>query len=472
MTPEPAGAAQNGQAVTGPQQVARWISRCRRRLAAGRFLQLAADWLLVYLFVFGTIVLTVRLGAAWLWPNVLWLGLAVVPVLALAWWKSREGRFTERESVALLDRRLGAGGLLMTLVETPDGRWSGQLPAATRQWLDSLPKVRPSRFFRTVLLPAAFAVGACFVPLREGRSGPHLESTVGQQAATDLESSLELLEDAQLIEKEEQEELREEIEQLAAETGSKPLTHEKWETVDSLRERLQMKVAGASMSVSQAREAASLLGRALGEKGSLLTVEQQDQLSKELLEALKKLSPDGSFSGAGGDLASELQRLTKNGQLQLPQDAAARQQMLDQLQDYLDQQEQKLAQLREKVGQGGQCEGGQCQNPGGQKMANGNRPGRGGVTRGRGDADMTWGDESDRQGTKFKETILPPGFADQPGQMVLGESAREPEVDPAAVAARGEQRLSDPSAGRATWNRRLRPRHRQAVRNYFDSREQ
>ena len=466
---------QSGPERSGGLSVRRWIDRYRRRLAAGRFLQVAADWLTLYLFVFGTAVLLVRLAFPALWPHVLWLGAAAVPVVACAWWWSRRDRFTEAESVALLDRRLGAGGLLMTLAETPDERWSGRLPSVTRDWLDSLPRVRPARFARMVLLPAVFALGACFVPLREAHTGPQLEGTVGEQATRDLESSLELLEDAALVEKEEQQELREEIERLAEETANRPLTHEKWETVDALRERLQMKVAGAAMTVAQGRQAASLLGRALGQKGAELTVEQQEQLSRDVLEALRKLSPDGKFDGAGSELASELQRLTKNGQFKLPEDAAKRQELLDQLQDYLEQQEQKLAELREKMGQcqGGNCPGGQQPGDGDGQLAGrngqGNRSGRGGVSRGRGDAELTWGDESAEEGTKFRETVLPPGFLDQPGESVLGESATAPEVNPAATAARAEGRLSDPAAGRATWNRQLRPRHRSAVRRYFDS---
>lgn len=93
------------------------------------------------------------------------------------------------------------------------------------------------------------------------------------------------------------------------------------------------------------------------------------------------------------------------------------------------------------------------------------------MNRGRGDAPLTWGDESDAQGTKFKEVVLPPGFKENPKDEVIGVTRSAPEENPAEFAPRGERRLFDPAAGKETWNRQLRPRHRQVVRGYFDNAE-
>src|SRR5262245_21977660 len=95
----------------------RWIRRHLARLHFGQFLQRAAEWVGGFLFVFGSLVLLVKLLAPSLWPEVLWLGLGAGPATVAAWWLSRTGRFTRGESVALLDRSLDAGGLLMTLSE-------------------------------------------------------------------------------------------------------------------------------------------------------------------------------------------------------------------------------------------------------------------------------------------------------------------------------------------------------------------
>lgn len=90
------------------------------------------------------------------------------------------------------------------------------------------------------------------------------------------------------------------------------------------------------------------------------------------------------------------------------------------------------------------------------------------MTRGRGDADLTWGDESDKEGTKFKEVVLPKGFLDQPKDDLVGIQRTAPNEESPAAASRSARRDFDPSAGNATWNRKLNPRHRNVVRKFFD----
>jgi hypothetical protein len=82
---------------------------------------------------------------------------------------------------------------------------------------------------------------------------------------------------------------------------------------------------------------------------------------------------------------------------------------------------------------------------------------------------MSWGEESDRQGAKFKETVLPPGFQEDPQDDVRGVSLAPPETDPVAAAPRSAARQIEAASGREAWDRRLRPRHREVVRQYFDT---
>jgi hypothetical protein len=80
---------------------------------------------------------------------------------------------------------------------------------------------------------------------------------------------------------------------------------------------------------------------------------------------------------------------------------------------------------------------------------------------------MAWGDESDDSNTKFKEVVLPPGVLDEEPGETIATSLMAPDATPAASAPRSARHLSDPSTGRETWNRELRPRHRKVVRDYF-----
>ena len=271
----------------------RWIERHLRRLAFGRFLERAADALAVFLFVFGTAVLVVKLLVPALWPHVLWLAAAVVPVGLAAWIVSRRNRYTRTNSVAMLDRRLEVGGLLMTLAETPDEQWAEQLPQAESIWQESIPKVRPVRFAKCLMLPLLFAVGACFVPLREAKAEPILPNVVGKQASEQLVEMLDWLEDADVMADEEEEQLREEIEKLADQTEDTPLTHEKWETVDALRERMQMRLETAALSASKTHDAIAALANSASGDGAELSLERTLQLEKDVLDALNRRQEEG-----------------------------------------------------------------------------------------------------------------------------------------------------------------------------------
>lgn len=457
-----------------------WIARHLRRLRIGQFLHCAAEWLAACLIVLGICVLLVkRLVPAW-WPQVLWLAAAAVPVTALAWRLSRRGAFTRAESVALLDRALRADGLLMALSEVPDAEWQEHLPQWEERWRNALPRLRPRRFAACLALPLSFAVGVCFVPLRVIDSHelpPPL--TAGQQAAQRLENLLASLQQADVLAPDQQAALDEEIRKLVEETRRTPLTHEKWETIDALDQRLRMELTKAQLQTDQLLAAVNALLEATAEGGLELSEEQRERLEEELLETLMKREPgSGSGNAPSGrrELSALLQRLSQSGaQLaRLPGDPAERQQLLSELREHLEQEQQRLAELRPE-GTGGQCRacGGQCEHGAGlcrqcQGKEDG-RPGRGGVSRGRGDAELTWGSESDEQGIKFKAVVLPPGFQEDPQEEVLGVRLTAPPVNPAPPSERSAARRFDPATGRETWDRQLRPRHKGVVKHYFQS---
>ncbi len=468
----------------------RWVARCLRRLRFGQFLDAAADLLAGSLFVFGGLVLVVKLTLPEFWQHALWAGVGVLPATVLGWWLATRQRFTPLEALAVLDSRLQAGGLLLALSEAPDVEWQRRLPQLEELWQRSLPKVRPVSFVRRLTLPLLFAVAAGLIPAREVVAEPTSFSTAGQQATAELQELFEELEEAKVLEDEDELQINEEIEKLVEETQQTPLNHEKWETVDALRERLKLRVDTAGVSVEAARSALSSLAEATS--GDMLDVspEQLEQLRKESLETLQKLADKGVFDRMSPDLKEQLQRLMKDGELQLPEDAGERSELLGELSEFLDQESDRLSELRSKCeGQGecqscGKCENGcLCSGPedaaclcpncskgkcsSGSKSGSG-RPGSGGVSRGRGDAPLTWGDESTDENVKFKETILPPGSEDLPRDEVIGLTISEPDDEAAASAPRSAARGSTAASGDEIWRRRIRPRHRAVVRGYFD----
>lgn len=462
-----------------------WIARCWQRLRFGQFLTSAADWLAVYLFVLGSAVLISKLAVPQFWPNVLWLVAGAAPVAVAAWWISGRELFSRTESVALLDNRLEAGGLLMTLCEAPDNQWEERLPQLESLWKASLPQYRPVRFAKQMIGPFVFMLAACLVPLREIEASPTLKNTAGEQATSQLQELLTELEKSDVLDEEEKQELEDEIAKLVEETKETPLTHEKWETVDALQERMRMRVETTAAELATVRQSLATLKFAADSELSSLSSEAMEQLSQDVLEMLQKMADKGAFDGMSKELKDQLQRLMKNGggKFQLPKDPAELSELLDDLDGFLQGESQKLSELRSKC-KGGKCQGCAgceagckcsgpadvactCPNCPNGSCAGGN-PGSGGISRGRGDADLTWGDESTLENAKFKESVLPPGMLDKPRDEVIGLTSAAPETDVAASAPRSAARAATAASGDETWKGTVRPRHRSVVKRYFD----
>ncbi len=90
--------------------------------------------------------------------------------------------------------------------------------------------------------------------------------------------------------------------------------------------------------------------------------------------------------------------------------------------------------------------------------------GLGGVSRGGGSTGLLWGDES--EGEAFESKLLRPSrFPDIENSAALAESVDVPEVAPDGEGA-GLVDVQG-STGEAAWRRRLSPRHREAVQEFF-----
>ncbi len=441
-----------------------WIERHWRRLQWGQFLGVLADQLAMTLIALGGVILLVKLFLPPLWPHVLWLfaGLLLVPVFS--WRKLQRRKFTRGEATALLDDKLRAGGLLMTLSEAPDEEWHTHLPTLQALWANSLPRLRPKRFAPLVTIPLLFVMIACLIPLREETPLLATPRPVAQQATDDLQAILKTLEEAEVLEEEQQKKLQEEITKFREETHNQPLTHEQWETADFLRQQMQMQWQKNERSITAAASAVEEMLAALAENHEL-TPEQMQQLENALgenLQSMAKKAGQGKLSEISDPLRKALESLAQSGQMKLPQDPAERQKILDELKEKLEKESECLAKQRSECQ--GLCQGnGQC---------DGEMPGQGGISRGPGSAPMYWGKESELAGTKFKELALPSGTLEDPAEEVLSVTKYEPEVNPAESAPRQALRDNDPSAGRATWDRKHNPKHRGVVRKFFDSERQ
>ena len=93
-------------------------------------------------------------------------------------------------------------------------------------------------------------------------------------------------------------------------------------------------------------------------------------------------------------------------------------------------------------------------------------PGRGGITRGRADAPMIWGQETPGQTDQFEGGTLPGARRmDAEHSSVVGVGAAAPNARP--VGESGGNTGVEAAGDRVSWRRRLSPRHRRAVKDFF-----
>ncbi|NLE41255.1 MAG: hypothetical protein GX615_05435, partial [Lentisphaerae bacterium] len=96
-------------------------------------------------------------------------------------------------------------------------------------------------------------------------------------------------------------------------------------------------------------------------------------------------------------------------------------------------------------------------------------PGRGGVSRGRGDAPLTWTDPATRENAAFKEERLVPGSRPDLEQSQLqGVSFSAPETADAAAPVASGVLAADGAATGGAAPAVVLPRHREAVKQYFN----
>lgn len=451
-----------------------WIGRHVRRLEFGRFLGRVSEVFAGFCLTFGVLVLVAKLAVPYWWPHILWLALAAVAVPGIVWLCTRGARFTSAQSVVFLDDRLQAGGLLMALHETDDEQWNAYLPQAEQVWRNALPRIRPTRCLRLLLMPLLFAGGCCLVPLRAETARPQLHNTVSRKATAELEQLLDQVVKQQLLDEQQEEQLRNEIAELVRKTKHEPLTHENWETVDALREKLGLQLDSAARKVRQGGEAAQAALEAMESPENPVDPERAAEWEAAISEALDQLPQAGENPES---LPSKLRELLKqhngSGEFRLPSDLEQHAEALEQLAEFLDQEAQLLEKLREAAHMAaedsgpGELAGEPGDGDAAQLAGNSQVPGQGDVTRGRGDAHLTYGDESDSDRSRFKSVVLPPGFLDRPDGEVVRVTKTAPTTEPAATAERSQQRQLDPASGRATWTRNLQPKHRRIVRQYF-----
>ncbi|GBD36527.1 hypothetical protein HRbin36_01652 [bacterium HR36] len=505
------------------QRAARQLAR-RLRLVCG--LRGAVWWGIVATFVWGSAVVIARLT----WPVGMGLllagiGLVLVVSIAGAVWCARKAPH-EEQLLALLDAENTCGGMLMSAREAPLDGWLESVS------VQRVPVVswNKRRALVMIALSGVYVGLALFLPQRYLRP-VEAGSLAAEREVEKLQQQLEKLRELGLVDAQRFHELQVELQEVrknasAVEPGKtqealdhleqvlkrlaveglekrqeqRQLIQQAKELTDALRELSK----SGEMQPRQAELASQALEKLLQEvsaglQDKDLTNEQRqaeqadddkenkspssrdEQLAKQLQELLGKHVDGAPFSDQELDKLSDLLRkLLDNQGLDLQELADLGLidpewlKNLERIQ--IDPEKIKWIQAELlKLCEGDECDlnpeelllllarcGGMCRSRDGDGL-----PGRGGINRGRADAELTFGQPSSAEGVHFKPELLKPGALHNWDTQLKQVRRVKPNAQPRETSEGGA--LKETQGVGEGHQRQILPRHRSAVRQYFES---
>lgn len=440
------------------------LSAFRRRLHLGLALGGLADGLAAMALTLAGVIVVARIFGLVLTPRPEWAAALVVP-LVWAGVRVRRGGLPPLSQAAHLDVRLGLEGLLLTAVETHSPAWQEHLRTKLTGLRRGLPRIHARALLVRAAVPAAFLLGVCLLP-PPAPPDPTRNPQVAQ-ALIDVEQQLELAAERGVIPEPKLEELSNRVAELRERMAGGENVG--WSDVDALRERMAQERGMREDALQKTAHALAALragsSQSQSDSSSIGDPGDADARAQDLMRAaaaaglLSKL-PAGIDAQAGlaGDpaaldaLADALAKLAR-------EDVLAMQGMLGEGQAF-EGADLDLQALLDQLGEGGA--GGD-----GDPVAGG-IPGAGGITRGPGHATLEFNENFDGDTSALVPTKLPPGRI-VPKEWEVTQSRRaDPEVAPVRHASTGGDAAG--GAGEAAWRRRLAPRHRDVVREFFDAR--
>ncbi len=451
------------------------IRRFIRRLALLLAFRQSLTFVTVWLFLWGAVALVLRATSATTRRQLMWgaIGIAVAAIAAAV--VSRR-RLPSRDSVrAMLDSRNDCGGLLMAGADADLGAWrTPEITSPRLRW-------RKARAFGLLAASSGFVLISLLAPVRFAATGVARPMDVSREVEN-LSAQIEALKEAQVIEGAKAEALEQKLDQLGQEaSGEDPA--KTWEALDHLNDAVEKAAKEAAEAASARRERldrAEALAEGLMAGGDQLDSKTMTEAMRTLGEMTREAVKENE--SLAGDLSPETLEAIKSGSLKAEH--------LKDLSKALSQSKSALNQNLSKLSKSGMinpnalkggAQANRRDNSGLARFLKENAEkmsideatlqwcaGKGGVDRGRGDAAMTWTDGSSEKDARFKEKVLPPSsVAGLNDSQLVGLSASAPTADTSGVAAHGALN-SAASGGGSAYTQTILPRHRGAVRRYFD----
>ena len=461
------------------------ISNLRTKLAALLVLKFALAAAVAWLFAWGTAVLVLRAAAGvdrlWL----LWGMAGLAPAICVAGLLARRRMVSPSAVRAILDGQSRAGGLLMAAEETDLGSWRGRMPPPAALG----PHFRGRKVWALLGAAAVFVMLGFAVPDRFATMHGGHALQIGNEIEK-LQEQIETLNEEEIIDMEKADALQKKLDQIEANaSGDDPV--KTWEALDHLESqaaKTAKEAAEEAISQTEKLTKAQALAEGLIKDLGRMDPKTLAEAMKELAEMTKQTSEDNK--ALAEELSDELQQACENCSLtpeQIEQLAEALKKCKGDIGQMLENLSKaglidlETVELAEKLGEF-DCAGladlldENC--PEGMSVAEvvdawcRGRPGRGGISRGRADAPMTWTEGTDAQGAKFKEQVLPPAsLAALKESKLVGISTGTPETPKSGPdSGTGALKGAASGAGSARTHTVL-PRHRGAVRRYFERKD-
>ncbi|HZI31811.1 MAG TPA: hypothetical protein VFF11_05690, partial [Candidatus Binatia bacterium] len=456
---------------THPEAIQTFSFRLKLLLTLRVAVRMATLWF----FVWGAVVLALRISFV---QHTEWLALGVfgfVPVALLAAWRERRRHPGFATIRANYDRLNACGGVLMSEEAADMSAWLEQLPVAAVPGL----RWRSARSLWLLGLAALFAATALLLPERLTRLRENHSLEIGP-IVEQLQAEVKTLTQEKIVDEKKADELQQQLSQLQKDaSGYDP--NKTWEALDHVKQ------ANADAAKQAAEEAVP----------KMAALAQAETLAQAMQQAADAGMSQATASQAAQDLAARLNAAKLEAGIlneQIPPELLSNLNGLDkeQLEKLLKALELNKSSLGLTVSNLANLKlidpallakclsAGKCLNPdalaaylctctngcSAAMLAECLRPGRGGPGGGGPAAPMTWDNNTSEQDLKFQAHALPPSARLSDAQLV-GLSKSAPELGAADVAA-GHGALDNATAGGGSAQSQvILPEHRQAVQNFF-----